>query len=780
MRDVAIDARLALRVTHELGAELTSRNVLRGTGTALLGLLALSAIPAGASAASEAPAPNSSAGLPGGRAYEKVSPDDKGGFGIERVGQPGADGLVAYTSFGAFAGQPSGAYNSPYVGRRGPAAWATEAKGVPSPAPPPPLTPSAPVRWSADLATQIVSSPFSLAGGAPDYSLNGPYSPYFYQNANLYRRGPNGQFELVSAAESDIPPAERTAFQAVATGSSADLSTVIFQANASLTPGAPAASQAPAGNIYARSAAGLENVGILPGETVAPSGAIQADRPIGNTPQGLAENAVSSSGARVYFQASPSAGEPNQLYLRSGVGASTKQTVLVSRSRRATPDARVAPQFQAATADGASAVFISRERLTDDATPPAPLGNEGGDLYRYDASSDTLTDLTVADPSGARVEQVVGVSEDLSVIYVIARGVLVSGGTAGAVNLYRLSGSGTTFVAKLDESDMQMVTPANRQVMATSDGETLVFQSRARLTSDDNRDPDTSAPHAQMYLYEASGDSLACISCRAGARPKYDAQFPKANISYFPSGVQAMTADGRLVFFETANNLTPGAASQHIKVFALDRSTNSVSMISRGASSGDDHFVGTSPDGRDAYFTTADALVEDDKDNVDDLYDARVGGGYPTSRPTEPCAADACQGPLSGSPVLPSIGSVAFGPGNVTPEVVPPVRHGVRARKSASVRGTNARVSARVTGAGYISASGSGLRTTKRTVAKAGTYGLRLRLSSKGLATQRKRGSVRVKVRIRFAPIGAAARSATVSVTFKKAKARVGSKGASK
>ena len=54
------------------------------------------------------------------------------------------------------------------------------------------------------------------------------------------------------------------------------------------------------------------------------------------------------------------------------------------------------------------------------------------------------------------------------------------------------------------------------------------------------------------------------------------------------------------------------------------------------------------PSGRDLFFKTSAGLVKEDTDGAPDIYDARIGGGFPVAEaPVERCEGDACQGPLT-------------------------------------------------------------------------------------------------------------------------------------
>ena len=71
--------------------------------------------------------------------------------------------------------------------------------------------------------------------------------------------------------------------------------------------------------------------------------------------------------------------------------------------------------------------------------------------------------------------------------------------------------------------------------------------------------------------------------------------------------------------------------------------------------------------GDNVFFTTRDRLTEADHDELIDLYDARVGGGFPESPPARECHGEECQAQAQ-SPALPPPASASFhGEGNPAP-----------------------------------------------------------------------------------------------------------------
>jgi hypothetical protein len=634
---------------------------------------------------------------------------------------------------------------------------------------PPPIPNANPVRWSPDLAEQVVSTPSPLTPGAPDYTWDGPYTPLFYTNANLYRRDAGGSFTLLSGTEAEIPEADRAAYYARAMGSSEDLRKVVFSANAGLE-GAPSPSDAPLGNLYfTTDGRDIENIGILPDGTPSATGSTLAGEPRQSispltTP---GSTAVSKDASRVFFATDAESPGAPQLYLRENPGTPSARTILISRSERSSPDAPSPVTFLAASEDGGKVLFSTKSRLTDNAgTPADPNSSATGDIYLYDVAADQLTDLTPGNPENLGV---MGAADDLSAFYVVSQDSLAPGG-AGQSNveagLFYWSASGFKFVATVGTGEL-----GADAVLASRDGSVLSFQSFQRLTGYDNTDSQSGTPQRMEYVYDARRDTIACASCRPDGKPPAASVLPRrlaAPVS--PGKPRGLSADGRRVIFTTVDSLTPGSATSRAKVYVFDREDNTVQLVSSGSSDEDDTFMDASADGTSIFFVSQQQLVSEDEDDLDDIYVSRVGGGFPAAPTAEqPCTGDTCQGPRREDPAVLNSGSTAGGPGNANPKPERSSRaKAATARVTAPKEAKGARVSirVRVSGRGTLSASGAGLQRVKRSTTRSATYTLNVRLSSRAARTLQRRGRLTAKARVVFAPRGGKAIRRTVTLRF--------------
>jgi hypothetical protein len=187
--------------------------------------------------------------------------------------------------------------------------------------------------------------------------------------------------------------------------------------------------------------------------------------------------------------------------------------------------------------------------------------------------------------------------------------------------------------------------------------------------------------------------------------------------------------------------------------------------------------VESSADGTKVYFNTTEGILPSDTDpNANDVYLAILGGGASPSKPppdADPkvCGGDACQGPVVGM-TAPSIGSVSFaGPGNV-PASPDPIAPSVGVSKLKSVTGSVATLKVRVPDAGHISVAGASLRSASVPAAKAGSYSVRIALSSAAKKSLKRKKTLKVGARVSYRAEDGESVSKTVSVTFKQPKAK--------
>jgi hypothetical protein len=362
-----------------------------------------------------------------------------------------------------------------------------------------------------------------------------------------------------------------------------DLSHVVLQSDVSLTPGAGA-------GLYEWTAGRLTFIGR--GE--------HAGETEGNyTAHG--SHGISADGSRVVFR-----GEGGtDLLMRD---TATGETVELNPGL-----GEGVPQIQTASADD-SRVFFS----------------ESGELYVFEVTagsgplSGRLTSLT----NGAGVVGgVLGASEDGSYVYFVSDGTLAgSGATGGGDHLYvdRYVGGEwkPTFIATLSSEDSNdWSEPLSTQPTRVSpNGEWLAFMSQSSLTGYDNRDAANGDPDAEVYLYHAGTGALVCASCDpTGARP--------VGVEYF----KLEPDSGGLVGGPRSTWSSKGFVAANLP------GTQAISIESYPEGYQSRYLS----DGGRLFFDSADALVSQDVNGTEDVYQY------------EPQAADACSSSTqSGSEVF--------------------------------------------------------------------------------------------------------------------------------
>jgi hypothetical protein len=637
--------------------------------------------------------PNPGQVLPDERAYELVSPPKKTGEvwppepsgdwtgscvdclpGIddEQMPMQAADNgeEVVYEGSPFSSGLAAGA--NEYRAKRGASGWGSQDLSTPRFSG---LEEQGYKAFSADLGRAVIYQ------NEPALSEEAPLGKEGRSYTNLYLREAD---ETIRPLVTEAPPQREAgrfgseqfrinfATANAGTGLVGALHQVIFEANDALTPEAPAIT-ANERNLYEWADGQLRLVNVAPNEEALAGTVFGSGRELSEEKEGSGrdvDGAISADGSRIFF----SQKESGQVYVRID-GEETREVKDHSG------------KFLLGSQDG------SKVLLSD------------GCLYAIEAEG-CEEDLSSGEGG---FEGILGATADLSRIYFVDTEALTppeeenaneEHAEEGKFNLYAWKQGEASFIAALGESDNQFnglqplvgdwrPSSAYRLAQVSPDGRFLAFMSRARLSGYDNRvrgkeecRSNQGAACAEVFEYRADTKELLCVSCNpSGERPLGSANLSLVKrhpnrTSGFPAPTNLSSEEGRL-FFESQDALAPGDLNGRKKdvyewepqgIGSCTRAKGCISLISSGRSPDDSIFLDATPSGDDAFLITRDRLLASDQDEKLDLYDARVGGGFP--EPTvPPCGGQPCQAPSSPAPSLQGPASAGFsGPGNVPPK----------------------------------------------------------------------------------------------------------------
>jgi hypothetical protein len=486
--------------------------------------------------------------------------------------------------------------------------------------------------------------------------------------------------------------------------------------------------------------------------------------------------AVSDDGNLVVFR--DNVGET--LYLRD---VAAEQTTVV-----ASGGAGINVGLAAFSGNGKRMVLTTTAQLTADDV------DNSGDLYEYDVAAASLKRISA--PTGAPTGpgpgnadacaaptfscdvSPVALSQDGSKMYFVSPEQLDgTRGTDGATNLYLSEDGGVRFVATLDPGDPVFGgTPDQRQVRFTPDGSKLIFESRAGLTGYDN------AGHMEIYVHDPAVGSIVCASCRpSGAPPTGDASLregpgAESSVEFPQSPLSPANSDehGDHIFFQSSDAIVPQDTNGRYDVYEYNASNASTALISSGVSPNDSAYFGNGVDGKDVFFVTTDTLVpQDHTGNIFKVYDARVGGGFPVSPESPKCTGEGCRGPQAPDPDVVSSGTTQALAQPRRPTASAPASK-LTVSGTKSVTGTSVRLTAKVSGAGRLRVTGSGVVAASAKTSRAASYRLKVKLSKAGTARLKHTHRLAVSVTVRFTPSTGATRSVRVRLTFKVASKKKG------
>jgi hypothetical protein len=664
-------------------------------------------------------APHRALALPEGRAYEMVSPVYKGGYGANNIAAVAPDGdSIAYISLGAFLGDPANnAIANYYLARRGASGWSSTPLTAPAA-----ITPLGGVEdFSPTLESSLSLGRLGPSGGAvsyegteevfllhasalPDIAANfavagGVLStPHNAKLAVGYDDASSDFSHIVFEASGqeyllpEVKGAAPALYDLASGGGEAPLQVVsLNNKHEALGPACQVylgALSTKGSSLNAVSADGGE-VFFTAGVNAACAGQIflraggsrtlEVSRPLSSKCSevpcaGAEERApaefqgADEAGTKVFFTTTQpltaeDQDEKSDLYMAS-IGcppaeaecevARREVTSLVQVSHDPHGEPAEVQGVVAIAPDGSRVYFVARGVLSAGANPEGRAAVQGADnLYVYDSDSGGAPAFIADLCSGSEAS---GVVEDPRCPADLSEH------------------NGTTDKSLWTESQSEVQTNSCTGMPASCEpGRFLVFGSYGRLTGSD-------ADSAQdVYRYDAVTGALERVSAgeAGGDANGNDDAFP-ATIAFgsvrkdlrwqHDMSTRAISADGSRIVFTTAAPLSRSAVNGLANIYEWYEKPGSapgegrVSLISTGTS---DEPVGgeavaISQTGADIFFKTSQGLVPQDTDGQADIYDARLGGGEPPPlAPRQPCAGEACQGPLTNPAPLLVPGSVS-------------------------------------------------------------------------------------------------------------------------
>jgi hypothetical protein len=587
---------------------------------------AVSSTEGGSGCPNEALRTGLSAHLPDCRAFEEITPFDKGGareifsYGTKfalQLARPGADGdHLEYEDLTVQWGSGPGSGQSPYFFSRTGSGWGMTAATA---------QPGAGVfRYDAKLfSPDLGEFAFEARWATSQSNLS--------SHVEFEAGPPGGPYSVVAS----VPRAQVEVEQFTGwVAASKDFSKLVLQVPDHTLLGHSTHTLAgPDLYEYSNGKLGQVNVtGPSPGVTIGSCGASIVSAPDRNLI--ASSRALSDDGSRVFFEAVPGTvcSEARHLYVR----VNGTETVDIG----------------AYTVDIGAYRFIAANAQGSEALLEKPGGENPG-LYLYKTGSAPR----FLPSSGIALGEYFVVSEDLSTVY-------IRGLSGGALYRYDVRGEKVLFVAWLDvdnERNYYASSPDGRYFYFIADG-----VGGLPAGGQEPEIPGVSPPRvtSQVWRYDSVEALVQCMSC-ASSFDHYEPKRSALFADFFQGGSVTASANGDYVFFDTPAALVPAdvdgeevppggtySASSDVYEWRRDgvggcsRVQGCLVLITSGHGGYLNILLGTTPTGRDVFFATNESLLPSDKDIASDIYDARVGGGFPEPVPPVECEGDACLTPF--------------------------------------------------------------------------------------------------------------------------------------
>ncbi len=689
--------------------------------------------------------------LPDNRQWQMVSPPKKGGpLGLVNVGEPGAIQAAEDGSAIAYGAQDSGPSGEPEGNRskqptqflfaRGEAEWQTQDITTPHNKGEGFVTEEPPEYqlFSSDLSLGLVepeakasfpleSPPLSppLTGEQREKTIyvrdNPPISPGSAEKGMSEEAAKNsgylapGYLPLITKENDTAANPFGSSLELLQ--ATPDLNHVIFESKVGLIKNALAENFVGQGLYeWNSTSAGhaLQMVSLRPGP-----GEVPVHEPqLGGL--GVLRSAISANGSHIFFTGAFGSSKAAELFMRD-TATTPATTIKVSAAEAGVTEPNNAElenetlnkvRFQAASADGSKVFFKDTWPLTKDSTQHPTEESHRSDLYEFNIETGKLADLSIPEHPGSGesadvLGTIPGAGEDGANVYFVANGVLAPGATRGhcpetagnaleeeippgaTCNLYvsqpdpeHPGRRKTKLIAALspgDAPDWQAPlepseTPKEGSLAFVSSrvspsGRYLAFNSNRSLKGYNNEDVTSKAPgerlDQEVYLYDTQLGRLVCASCNPnpGTRPSgifvpeggegngplvdpsklWVGQWLAGSIPGWTPNRQSLSiyqprnlSDTGRLFFNSADALVENDKNHVEDVYQYEpegvgscqRTGGCVGLISSGSASDPNEsvFLDASASGNDVFFLTAEKLLAQDLDSTFDIYDASVCG----------------------------------------------------------------------------------------------------------------------------------------------------------
>ena len=577
------------------------------------------------------------------RAYELVSPADKGGNNVKGAYamQASADGnAILYSGTTVLADlSPSAPAYPFYVSRRSGGDWLTKATDPPLIAGPSPVKSTFGV--SDDGTKAVVLSQKKLASGAVEGQAN----------VYLHDLTTGTYTTMATTLDANWYGNQVYTGNGVFVQGTKNFDHVLISGNGtaatSFLPGVPP------GALYEFSDGALRVV------SFDQSGAWSSAGTMGFNDHD--KRMMSADGSRIVYQS-------DAIHLRSdGVDR------VISESNRASdPPGTIGVGNLVGGDRDLNQIYFFSQNLTDSSIPDTPS------LYRYDADTESLEMLSkVANSfSDSRLGYLEVSADGSSVFFSSGAKLTPDAEEGGGANIYVWRKGTLSLVAHLDGNFDATNSAGAPTWWASPNGRYFVFAaSTPNLAGYNTLNPactNSTGEHGacfEIYRYDTEDGETICVSCRPdGKQPLASAYMGPSSIDTAThSFLRAVTDQGQ-VFFDTIEQLVPADTGSTSDVYEYNPTVGN-RLISSGHGLGS-RISEVSMDGSDVFFTTKDRLVGIDSDKANDVYDARVDGGLSSQNPPPlrgECIRDDCKAAPNGGPELPFGGSEGLsGPQNVS------------------------------------------------------------------------------------------------------------------